>query len=319
MAACAWLVMAFFAACSDRKSVYVDKFPRNIELEGHAVEKMNHYPGVMSISAVGDGFLCRTRGEFFYYIFNADFDSLGTIARRGKGKDEFLAPYYSGQCEGGSAYVLDRPKGILFSLNLQGKGQKQLVKLPARHGVEPRFLFKVDDRSYIGSDDNHDNRMFVYRQDEDNVTIFEQPPFVDNKSDHQRDLYECLATYNRAKQRVAVSYFNLPVVSIWKADGTLVRAINVDKNYDVKNRGEELSFTCICSTDNCIYALYGGDRNLSGKGKQAVLVFDWDGNPVAKYTIAAASYFVVDNAEKHIIVINEDDARCIVSRYALPR
>ncbi len=57
------------------------------------------------------------------------------------------------------------------------------------------------------------------------------------------------------------------------------------------------------------YALYGGSNNSENVKNSALEVFDYDGNPIAKYKFDTVPYlFVVDEAKNIIYGYNHDEA-----------
>ncbi len=305
MIICALSIGLFFSCENNRESV-VTKFPQTISLEATPVSGMDKYPDILSVTTAADKFVCRSRGEYFYYVFDSNFKLESQVARKGHGNKEFLAPLFSGQYlqEQGKDYIylLERPQRSLYKVNLHDERDvTSIIKLPIGQKIEPRYLFVVDDR-FIGANDDKDCKVFVYDDLRKKCVVKEQT-YANGKS-HDRELYQSLATYNPISRKLAVSFFNLPQMDIRDADGDMLRTIYVDGKPQFKERLSDTQyFSCICSTDKYIYALYDGYAELERQGKCAVLVFDWQGNPIVKYIIDSSSYIAVDVKNKRILSV----------------
>ena len=116
---------------------------------------------------------------------------------------------------------------------------------------------------------------------------------------------------------IAVAYFNLPQLPIYSYKGNVVQTIFIDKIIQPKNinvNDAEEYFLDINVDDHYIYALYDSfDSEQSGQN--SILIFDWHGNPIAKYRIPRASRFAIDKLSKQIITVNADQTNSMCSVY----
>lgn len=311
------LFLFFLISCTPDKETYVGHFPVEMKLKGEAVVKMKVYPDIVSISYVGDKYLCRRRGRYFYTLFSAGFDSITSLAPKGHGKDEFLAPLYCGQYGEDHILLLDRPKCTLYRVAITDLRQRQSVaKIPSSFGVEPRFLFQVGKDKYLGADDHKGCPVFTFSSADEFIDTKVQPDVLPSGS-VDSELCENIAVYSASQRKMAVAYFNLPVLCFRDAEGTIVKTILVDNVSSIQKNGMGGEyFTCICATPKYVYALYAGSGEIAKKGRQSVMVFDWNGQPKAKYQIDAALYLAVDENDRCLIAINEYNGKVI--RYILP-
>jgi|GEM_PF-3434424 hypothetical protein len=75
------------------------------------------------------------------------------------------------------------------------------------------------------------------------------------------------------------------------------------------SRKSRTGYTKICSTPNCIYALFAGKTNLETNGEEyssnTVHVFDWDGKPIMVYRLSHQIIsLAIDHADKYLYGIS---------------
>lgn len=68
-------------------------------------------------------------------------------------------------------------------------------------------------------------------------------------------------------------------------------------DYNTNKEAEDF-FVDVCVTSNRIYALYEGEEDSN---ESLVMVFDWDGNPIAKYHIGR-SYAIAVDEDEHLMI-----------------
>lgn len=303
------LSLVLLSSCDDNKECVVTMFPKTMYLKADTVEKMHKYPGILSITSVADKYVCRVQGEYFYYIFDSNFQLISQVARKGRGDKEFIAPFFSGQYhhEKGNDYIylLERPQRVLYKVNIHDmRDIVPILSIPANKKIEPRYIFSVGNK-FVGATDYDDCKIFVC-DNQCKECVFKEQRFTSGKSKNH-ELFQSLASYNSVCEKMAVSFFNMPQIDIRNSNGDILKTLYIDKKSQFKERmSDKLYFSCICSTDKYIYALYRGYDDLEKRGKCAVLVFDWNANPIVKYVIDSSSYIAVDMKNKRILSVGEN-------------
>ncbi len=302
------LSSVLLSSCRDHQERVVTKFPQQVSLEANSIDGTDKYQDILSVTMVADKYVCRSKGEFFYYVFDSQFQLISRIARRGHGNKEFIAPFFSGQYlqEKGREYIylLERPQRTLYKVNIHdAMDVVPVFRFPIGKKIEPRYIFSVANK-FVGANDLDDCKIFVYDRQCGECVFKEQTYTSEKRKSHE--LFESIASYSPSNEKLAVAFFNLPQIDIRNSNGDILNTIFIDKKLPLKeDMSDKLYFSCVCSTDKYIYALYNGYDDLEKQGKSAVLVFDWNANPIVKYIIDASSYITVDIKKKRLVTIDE--------------
>lgn len=171
------------------------------------------------------------------------------------------------------------------------------------------------------------------RKQERNTVAFPQIG-ADSPSDIQNRLFERRLCYDEATNRIVVFYQYTDLIEIYDSEMNLQSRIQGPDNIlpslqekttdgvkTVSIVPSETKFTYLCgaTTGKKIYMLYCGELPESGKYLQdKILVFDYKGNPVERFTLQYPCYaFCVDEAEGVLYALSElPDA--VVVKYKLP-
>ncbi len=309
------------SACTDSKYDVVDKFPVDKQLKGERVTKLDSCFACYGVT-YNDGYYVFTqKGNYSFRIFDTSFNEINQICVRGNGENEWLAPYATGQFDTyngqKSFYVLERPMHTLRLCTLSDGNRVDVEDFSGKDIADLRYVFCTGDKTYIGSQDNDGRKLFTYDAKTKTLTEFEHEGVeTDECKIGKQDLLQTLATYSPEKHRLAVTYFSFPLLVMRDSDGNVVKTVRIgedwphytDKNFEDAN----MWIIGVSSDKDNVYLLYD-DPALPKE--MSVLAFDWEGKPVARYHIARAMAFAVNNDNHTILTINEDESNGMCSIY----
>ena len=305
----------FFAACSrliDTPYYLVDELPDAVVLDGKPIVALDERIGIYDIDMLGEYFLCtEKRTEFFYSIYDSEFRLLSRFGKKGKSDNEFIAPVYTGQYEDGSDIlsfnVLDRAqfRYDTWSLNCnENKVQKTgMYRIPRHDVFEMRALYRAADSSYFGVSDFDECKFFTTGRDFSGRVLYENVLGFKNGNAHEVSQSSCSVRPDGS--RIVIAYYNLPQLDIRESDGAIVRTVFIGHILMPEDANPSVEYFIKTDADqDYIYALY--EDHDTDEDSDSILVFDWDGNLVARYKIRTAISFCADGANHRIISVNSD-------------
>lgn len=318
------------SGCTTRiKTPYriVERFPVEKRLEGEPLRQLEDCIGIIDVGMAGPYLICKEhKTKYHFAMYDSDLRILGHFGINGRGPSEYLAPIYHGQYEwidsGVRFYIWERALHELCAVDIESEGDSVSMReaakfeMPRGSRIEPRVLVRAGDNSFFGVADFEDCRFFT------SDSLFNKPVYAehvlpfDNKS-AAHEIYQSCYGIKPDKSRIAIAYFCLPQIDIRCADGQIVQTIFLDKI--VHHQELELSdlrdyFLKAAADDRYIYALCE-DADSETSGRNSILVFDWSGNPVARYSIPRASSFTID--EQRIISVNWDQTTSLCSVFPI--
>ncbi len=324
----AWLVVIFIGnfivSCSNDIRV-VKSFPIHEKLEGRHIASLDSLYNAYSIKKSGDNFVFSVRKEdFFLRIYDKNFRLIRTALPKGHGHGEWEAPLLTGQDINinGKSYtcVLERTKASLYAVDLDGDSLETIkiedLGKTKIQGANSVFL-SAQDSSYIGAQQIKRTDLFTYHKNGDKVQLIE-PQGIDPNifSTDEFVLSQVQMTYNEEQEKVAVAYFTFPLIHIMDKNGENGITLQLDKElpqYTKETVAEAFFYNLnLCSTKNNIYVLYD---NPQKKQEMSILVFDWDGQPVACYDVPRLICFVVDENNHRFIGILEDETNGVAFEF----
>lgn len=296
----AMTICAVAVSCSRINTPYivVEDFPTALHLEAVPVPELDSGIGAYDIMSVGEYLLCTQKhSDYFFTLYDSSFNELCHFAGKGRGHHEYLAPAYSGQysIENNELRlsVMDRALArlddIVIDLNSFEVEYFPVCSISHNANLSVRSLYRTVDGGYCGISDDSDCKFFT--SDSSFATIdyhdhiMEFPVASDVHS-----ISQTVAAMHPDSSKIAVAYFNLPQIDIRNSDGAVVKTIfigGIMRPQDIEKQAPEDFFLQIRSDERYIYALFEGKEN------DTIMVFDWDGDPVAKYNIGDSTSFAV--------------------------
>lgn len=292
------------AGCSrvDAPHEIVKEFPVDITLPGKQLAGFNDRLGLIDIDAIGQYMLCREhRTEFFYSLYDSESNLLQQFGRRGRGPGEFLAPEYTGvhtaYADSLILHFLDWATGTGYRLKVDKNGIKaeEEFNFSAGTGTSARAVYHRPGIGYFGVSDDMDCKFFCTGEDFGNYRTFSNVlEFPQDLSAHEIAQSDCCVSQDLT--RIAIGWFNFPQIDIRSADGTIIRTIfigQIIRPQDIKPGEAEDYFLKLTAYGGHIYALF---NDPASPGESSILVFDWEGTPLARYRIDTASSFTVGDS-----------------------
>lgn len=326
------IVAIVVSGCTARINVphrIVEHYPIEKQLESKPLRQLEDCIGIIDVGMVGPYLICKEHKTKYHFTFyDSEFRMVGHWGHNGRGPGEYIAPIYYGQYEKTDSSIQfclwERSSYELHSVDIiktDSVISMQSIsrfKMPRDSKVEPRVLVRCGMNSFFGVSDWEDCCFFT------SDSTFSNPHFAahvlpfDAKSVAHEMSQSCYGI-KPDKSRIAIAYFCLPQIDIRTADGEIVQTIFLNKiirpqDLDLNNRSDY--FYKAVADDQFIYTLCDApDSDRSGRNN--ILVFDWDGNPVAKYSVLRASSFAIDKQTHRLITINMDQTNSLCSIYSM--
>ncbi|WP_281525463.1 BF3164 family lipoprotein [Alistipes dispar] len=322
--------LIFIVGCSPKiKTPYkiITEFPIEQQLKGKPFAIIENNIGIIDVKKAGPYLICKEhKTEYHFTIYDSIHQKTWRWGRNGRGPHEYLAPSYWGLHEkinnGVRIQLLEQALKKLQTIDITCTSDSiaahvvSTFSIPYNLNIDPRILVRKNANTLYGISDFGDCRFFKCDSTFRNIEFLDHVlPFNKNASVH--DIAQSCSGVKPDKEMIAVAYFNLPQLTIYSYKGNVVQTIFIDKIIQPKNinvNDAEEYFLDINVDDHYIYALYDSfDSEQSGQN--SILIFDWHGNPIAKYRIPRASRFAIDKLSKQIITVNADQTNSMCSVY----
>ena len=327
---CTWiyvLIIAFIIASCAKKYKVVESFPTEKMLLGDKITVLDSLYSPFAVYWDEGKLLFSTKGSYHVAIYDEKEQTIKTVLRKGNGHDEWIAPMITTQkvTIGGSQYtcVLERSTSKLYGINFEDNSSEWLCLQDFRKMNIPgiRNVFLLSDSTYRGIKDDEVCDLFEYSNKKKELK--EEEIGIDHTlfSGNSRYLSQNMMSYNETKRKMAIAYYAFPYLLLLNEnDSTPFCIIQIGESVPKYNKESStdphLYILDMCSTDKHIYMLY--DEPLH-EDKTSILVFDWEGNPIAKYLTNRMSAFAVDEENSRIYALNEDDTEGVCSVYYFGR
>lgn len=301
-------------SCSEKRRV-ITSYPIEKELVGKRLVEFDSLYNAYGVSVFGDDLVFSLiHSDDFLYVYDMQNHKGHYSIRKGHGNDEMLAPLVTGQQLeiNGKDFVCIQERGtnILYGVDLSSMATN-MIKI-ADFSANSRkqsiiYAYKTSDKSYIGSSVAESSKLFVYK---DNKMVTIQPPLVDSTmfEANKFELSQTRSTYSDVQGKMATGYFSFPMVIITDNRGENNVTIQLDgemPKYTKANREAPYQYIIdICSTEEHFFVLYDNPNNAK---QMEILVFSWDGSPVAKYSVPRLTCFTIDKKAKRFVGLMEDD------------
>lgn len=302
-------------SCSEERRV-VTSYPIEKELIGKRLVEFDSLYNSYAVSMFGDDIVFSLiHSDDFLYVYNTQNHKGHYSIRKGHGNDEMLAPLVTGQQLEitGKDYVCiqERETNILYGIDLKSTATN-MIKIADFKTMGRQqsviYAYKTSDKSYIGASIAESSKLFVYK---DNKIVTIQPPLVDSTmfEANKFELSQTRSTYSDVQGKMATGYFSFPMVNITDNRGENNVTIQLDDEmpkYTKANRETPYQYIIdICSTEEHFFVLYDAPDNAK---QMEILAFDWDGSPVARYSVPRLTCFTIDKKSKRFVGLMEDDS-----------
>ena len=338
------LIVLVFNACNSKSgpdSKYSDFMSvKNIQLEEHDVSVLLGMPMDMLVMNDLIIILDAQTDKFFHVISKDSFNHLGSFIRKGRGPGEevYINPFFKLHANNEILYQSDNDLKVA-KINMTGNSIDMVIlnkyELPdeMHEGVDfflvNNFIFNSN---YL---DTASKDYFVYNMETGQVSEWGESHHFSDKRIPQYMLpyYNAKLTTVNSKENLIVSVFNnFPILRMYSLE-TEEMIIELQMSDASHNREVMLTgqgqpgsgglisyYHGIKSTDDYIYALYGGlavmDHFKEGEEpyhydfSREIHIWKWDGTPVMKLILdrPVASFDVTPDNKKIIAtsVVNTD-------------
>jgi len=291
--------------------LYVKDFPREVQLSGkEAVD--SDVIGIKNFAIYDSIIVFSTEGLEHLWFFNAlpSLSPLGSFLKIGQGPFEFVRPPSVGsdlsfKREDGDlrAYIYDFYRGKVLNMNVDRSIKSKNLEISVFKDTIPPFLFDfavVDDSTYYGKEINPDHTGQIRFVEKNGKRTY--PDFLEriNASRISKgEDFNILSTgsgFNPVNGRIVEAPTELNFINIFSLDGSFVRTVcpgtkadNIEKIARTNREDRIYSFE-----DLRLFDVFFGvvqideDRKTNHTGRKKlpnILLFDWDGNPLAKWKL----------------------------------
>lgn len=319
-------VSATLLSSCDKKEYVITEFPIDKELKAEPIKQLDSLVNAYNIVSNGETYVVQTAGtEYNFRAYDSSFKELNTFGHTGNGHDEWRSAYPSGQTtkdkDGNLFYVMETTAHKMYTLPLDGKGQrKEVADFDIKDAFGMKYAFEIAPGRFAGAiDDDNEYKFTIFDNKTKNKTEFPHPDFkffLKSRMTSQI-LMQTRGTYNVKAEKIATTYFSYPLVVIRDTEGNIIHTMQIgDKwpEYNEQSAAEmRVTFLGCTSDEDYVYALY--DDTTRPK-ESSILMFKWDGAPVARYHIDKARAFAVDSKNKRFIVLKADDSHGACNAYS---
>lgn len=311
-------------SCNNSKTyrTLVEDFPNMETLLEFNIHECDTLYNLYDLSSTGDYLICaEKKRDYFFTLFDKDFNKVCSFARKGRGANEYIAPAFYGQYTKLQDTLLrflifDRALNRLDEISIDVKNGctnniASILKLEDH--IPLRTIFLPNTEGCIGVTDYNNCKIYYANSNFSNFTTVNPSIDIEDKAS-SHPFSQNISCINEDGMRMAVAYYNFPVLDIYSSNGELVKNILLNNQYIKPNKINEDNmsdyFYKIIDYDNKIFSLY---NNPEHDAISHILVFDWDGNPIVDYTINRATAFTI--FDNKIITINENSDNSMCSVY----
>lgn len=300
---------------------------KEVTLTPEPVSSFDDQIGLLAIYDVGDYILgYQYKQDYFFKIFDREYNLVGELCRRGKGPNEFLQVVYFGQWEADEAgtkiWTMDMIKKNLVKIDIEGSLKSgnlstvETIDLSRAKNLDPRNIFYLDDSRLIGTDDKMACQTFTLNAKDLKPKFHKHYPAFPEKS-YTHDISQNMAALKPDGSRMASVFFSLPQIDLIDANNGLTYfSLFLDQIVDPEKMEfdeDEEVFYCVSATDKYVYAL---SSKKGIKGGQAIYVMDWEGAPRCKIYVEPTTYFSV-HEDKMIYCFDFDSDADVVKKYKI--
>jgi len=307
--------------------LYVKDFPREAQLANkEAVD-----PDVIGIQdlAIQDSLIMfSTSGLEHLWFFNAlpDLSPLGSFLKIGQGPFEFVRPPSVGsntsfKREDGDlcAYVYDFYRGKVLKMNVDRSIKNETLEISVFRDAIPPYLFDfalVDDSTYYGKEINADHTGQIRFVEKNGKRT--QPDFLERinasriSKGEDFNILSTISEFSPVNGRIVEAPTELNFINIFSLDGSFARTVctgtkvdNLSKIERTKREDRIYTFADV----RLFHGFFGvvqldEDRKTNHTGRKKlpnILLFDWDGNPLAKWKLGhCITMFDIDMMNGHL-------------------
>ena len=309
------LTIFVLSSCgSTEKKLVVTSFPIDETLQPARIASLDSLPFIYSVAKIDDKYVFTCKGDYCFYVTDSQFNPLYPMAARGNGHEEWIAPLLMRQTVNensvGLTYLWERGTSDLYKTELANSGKRIHCGDFRDTGLKGvSYLFDLKDGKYAGATYEEDCQFFIYNKKDNQIEYMAHPEIlVPEAKDIRPSVLQTRSMMDNDMQRgFACSYFAYPVIVLRDMSGDIRRFIQIGEELPDYNTNKETEdfFVDVCVTSNRIYALHEGAEDSD---ESLIMVFDWDGNPIAKYHIGRSYAITVDEDEHLMIAVHDSSS-----------
>lgn len=330
------LVVIFFKSCTDNDLIVEDNiyeyFPESIQLEGEKILKSEF--GLVSLDYISDNLILSTNRDTIFHIYDLDQNYKSGFGRSGSGPGEFANYAYINDVKnhsyGKSMLVFNMVKMLPVEINLRRSiDENELVlisetEIPNEIRGGHTRLFFANESAFVGVfdsrfSDGEDGKRFGFYYDKSKSDL--EKFSLTNVSTSPPELMAEMNANNsvgavspNGEKYISAMIFH-PLIEIVDIERLEIHEYLTDELLDEPLEASGFNIGTwheyhrdLFVTNDEFYLLYHPTSNDSEENNseygQKILVIDFDGKPVKKYSIHARydlAQIAVDSEKQKII------------------
>lgn len=311
-------------SCNGKQSgtnVKVESFTKTVTLTGTPVNMSDSVVRVIgSVYPTDNGYVFYQYGNpYLLLATDKEFNLIKAFARKGEGPGEVssVSDLFGQKLDNGFLTVFDSYTKKMYGADPKNNYQLMEVDNFADTSFDVWAIARMKNGTFVGA--RSDFRYGLIAIDADRKVSEWPVGYEFNNPDNPDNEYLSLRVldYNPERGILGEIYGKLPVVILHDENGNIVKTIIYTEYKAVKKENGRLS-DCFCGlslTSKYIYVLKG-DRDTDDNSE--ILVFDYDGTPVASLEIPYAQIMTVDEAANRILAIDANQEENNVMIYEIP-
>lgn len=306
---CLWLICLLFCSCLD-SHVQVTVFPETKQLLAEKVFVEEIFAADF-VEKAGDNFvISSTKTDttlFLYATPTLKFKSATGL--KGEGPNEVkMFPMFCHTLDEDFLYIRGYEPYSIRKIKLQEDGSFSFVGMYHLDGGEYNFMNVIKDSLLVYYEGNH---LTVTKYDLKNkVKLGEIKKETD--SHNESYYYSNRGLISANDSFVVYPYIYKKQIDIYRVDDfNLVKRISDGNKYPAPSIRDAKNITYhyfnVYAGSKYFYALYMGHKADENFSDRTLEVYDYDGNPIVKYTFdIIPHYFAVDEKEGYIYATNSN-------------
>lgn len=274
--------------------------------------------GALRVCVINDYLLIQKRKSSYHFDVYSKKDSLKKIelCYKGQGPMDFIAPFYSGQFENNTFLIFDRAKSVFSKIDIDRSVLESkiiidtMLDFSSFLSTQAREMFAIDTENYLYCED-YNNCDFYLLNRKQNISKKFSNDYKMIIPQYEYQLSQKTSTYK--KNKFASFYYSFPRIDFTSIDeGKIFKSIsflektNINKD-NIKKYLDHTYFNtyfdAIDSTNDYVYCLSNNFKSPDSNSR--ILVFDWNGTPVALFYLPGYyTSFSIEQNGKAIYTLN---------------
>ena len=264
------LLLVFCISCNRDtiKRDFISEFPENYTPNKEIISNLDTLPVLYNLASADKWLIsAEMKRDYIFTLYDENFNKVCNFAYLGRGMNEYIAPTFLGQ------YNIEDGKIIKFIIydcalnkldeviiNVENKEVIDIsTLLDIKAGMPLKSIFISQNGGYFGVSDYFNCKTYSAGKNFSDIRTFN--PSIDIADRMEMHPYaQSYSCVDIQGEKMAVAYFNFPIIDIRSSDGILLKSILLKKKYikphQINDNNAHDYFIKILNYNNRIYALF---------------------------------------------------------------